>query len=182
MNPRRIFRFAGTFVLSLFSALSAGAQPALKTGDQAPLFSLPDQDNNVVELATFRGKWVILYFYPKDDTPGCTTEACNFRDDIELIHKMKAVVLGISTDDSTSHKKFAQKYSLPFRLLADTAGDVARQYGSMRSMGPLKFANRHSFIIDPEGNIAAIFRTVSPKTHSADVRQTLARLQHVAGK
>ena len=101
------------------------AAPNLKPGDDAPNFSLPDNQGRQVSLSEFKGKWAVLYFYPKDDTPGCTTEACHFRDDFKLLENLGAQVIGVSIDDSFSHKKFAEKYNLPFPLLADASGEVA---------------------------------------------------------
>jgi thioredoxin-dependent peroxiredoxin len=150
---------------------------ALKPGDPAPAFALTDQSGKPHALADYRGKWLILYFYPKDDTPGCTTEACNFRDDISRITALGANVVGVSLDDSKSHARFAEKFKLPFPLLADTGGEVARSYGSLTSLGPIKFAKRHSFIIRPDGRIAKIYRDVNPDTHSRDIQKDLKALQ-----
>jgi len=149
----------------------------LKEGDIAPNFSLSDQNGKQHQLAQHRGRWVVLYFYPKNNTPGCTTEACKFRDDYFKLDKLGADVLGISVDGQKSHAAFAKKYSLPFPLLADTGGVVASTYGSFFSFGPLKFARRHTFIIDPLGYIATIYRKVDPETHSAQVIREIGALQ-----
>jgi len=152
-----------------------GAQAAnLNVGDPAPSFELMDQNGKLQSPSDYRGQWLVLYFYPKDDTPGCTTEACEFRDDIAILKRMNVVVLGISLDDVESHLEFATKYHLPFPLLADRRGDAARAYGALWSLGPVRFAKRHTFIIDPEGNLAEIYRSVTPRTHSDEV---IARLE-----
>ena len=128
-------------------------------------------------LEDYRGRWIVLYFYPKDDTPGCTTEACNFRDDISALTALGVQVLGVSTDDRASHARFAEKFHLPFPLLADTDGSTARAYGALLGFGPLKFAKRHSFIVGPDGRIAKIYRDVQPATHSREIRDDLKALQ-----
>jgi len=149
----------------------------LAVGDTAPVIDLPDQAGRRHSLADYRGRWIVLYFYPKDDTPGCTTEACNFRDDISRITALEAQVLGVSLDSSESHARFAEKYRLPFPLLSDERGDTARRYGALTSLGPFKFAKRHSFIIDPDGRIARIYREVNANTHSLDIQRDLKALQ-----
>lgn len=146
-------------------------------GVAAPAIALMDQTRTTHALADYRGRWVVLYFYPKDDTPGCTTEACNFRDDLGTLRAFNVQVLGVSMDDTQSHARFAEKYRLPFPLLADTGGVVTRAYGALWSLGPIKFAKRHSFIIDPEGRIAKIYRDVKPETHSRELQQELKALQ-----
>ncbi len=162
------------FVLGLFSFGQAMAE--VKTGEIAPDFHLMDQNGHTHSLAQYRGQWLVLYFYPKNDTPGCTKEACAFRDDYARLTDMGVVVLGVSTDDLESHQAFAEKYSLPFPLLSDAGGEVAKRFGSLFQLGPVKFAKRHSFIIDPEGRIAHIYRDVSPKTHSDEVITQLQAL------
>lgn len=149
----------------------------MTVGDIAPDFSLRDQSGTTRSLAAYRGKWVVLYFYPKDDTPGCTTEACQFRDDYFQAKKLGAEILGVSIDNTDSHAAFAKKYSLPFPLLADRDGVVAKQYDSLFGIWPLRFARRHTFLIDPQGKIAKIYRSVNPKTHSREVIGGLRVLQ-----
>lgn len=146
----------------------------LHIGDTAPIFSLPDQDGVLHTLSQYQGKKVLLYFYPKDDTPGCTTEACNFRDGYEEFQKMGLVILGVSKDSTKSHKKFAEKFSLPFPLLSDETGGVIKQYGSW---GKKKFMGReyegilrNSFLIDEKGKIAKVYESVKTATHANDVR------------
>ena len=160
------------FVLSGFSAV---AEP--EVGQPAPGFSMPDQYMKTHSLDKYQGKWVVVYFYPKDDTPGCTTEACNFRDDIFKLRAMDAEVLGVSLDSTESHARFAEKYGLPFPLLSDAAGETAEQYGCLTEWKGMTIAARHTFIIDPGGNIAKIYREVDPDTHSAQVLADLASLQ-----
>jgi peroxiredoxin Q/BCP len=161
--------------------LSAAQAAELAVGQAAPAFELSDQGGQVHRLADYRGHWVVLYFYPKDDTPGCTTEACNFRDDLPTLRGLNVQILGVSVDATESHARFAEKYHLPFPLLADLDGVVARQYGSLTAFGPLKFAKRHTFIVDPQGRIARIYRDVTPSTHSREIVQDLKTLQAKSG-
>ncbi len=149
----------------------------LNPGDLAPEFILPDAEGNLVRLSDFRGKRVVLYFYPRDNTPGCTKEACGFRDIYGQYQENNIIVLGVSTDNPASHRKFITKYQLPFPLLVDDGGKVATQYGSY---GLKKFMGkefmgvfRHTFVIDTEGRIQAIYRKVKPETHSREILQTL---------
>ena len=148
----------------------------LSVDSSAPDFSLLDQYQKTHTLKDYLGKWVVLYFYPKDDTPGCTREACNFRDDIIDIRALDAEVLGVSVDNAESHAKFAEKYGLPFPLLSDPDGAIAKQYGSLMKLGPLKIAKRHSFIVDPQGKLAKIYRKVNPDSHSDEIIQDLKML------
>ena len=141
----------------------------LSLNDPAPNFELFDQNGNKHKLVDYNGEWLVLYFYPKDDTPGCTTEACAFRDDIYKIRELKTKIVGISTDDKESHEKFSKKYHLPFALLSDKDAEVAKSYGSAFKIGPFAMAKRHTFIISPEGKIAMIYRKVNPSTHSNEV-------------
>ncbi len=161
-------------LMGLFNTTSANE---LDVGIAAPSFKLADQTNTTHKLSDYLGKWVVLYFYPKDDTPGCTKEACAFRDDIATLQNLNVQIFGVSVDDSESHAKFAEKYSLQFPLLADIGGDVAGRYGSLTKIGPLKFAKRHTFIIDPEGKLAKIYRSVKPAAHSDEVIADIKLLQ-----
>jgi peroxiredoxin Q/BCP len=155
-----------------------GAQAAeLAPGQPAPEFALKDQHGTLQRLSDYRGKWLVVFFYPKDDTPGCTKEACKFRDNFQDITALGAQVLGISVDNAESHARFAEKYQLPFSLLSDGDGAVAKAYGALWSMGPIKVAKRHSFIIDPAGRIAKIYRDVEPERHSGEVINDLRTLQ-----
>ena len=147
---------------------------ALQVGDVAPAFSLPDQSGSTVELAQFHGQRVVIYFYPKDDTPGCTKEACNFRDQWALFEQHNIAVLGISKDGASSHSKFIDKYSLPFTLLTDGEPcPVAESYGSY---GLKKFMGkeymgmmRHTFVVDPEGRIEKAYLKVKAETMADDI-------------
>lgn len=165
-----------TGLLALLGVSTAQATE-LAVGMPAPPFELKDQGGQLHRLADYHGRWVLLYFYPKDDTPGCTTEACNFRDDLPRLRALGVQILGVSVDDSGSHARFADKFHLPFPLLADTDGAVARSYGSLTSFGPIKFAKRHTFIIDPQGRIARLYRDVKPSTHSREILEDMKALQ-----
>ncbi|MDH4134771.1 MAG: peroxiredoxin [Gammaproteobacteria bacterium] len=175
----RLQRLLASFVT--LAGLGAAQAAELAPGEPAPAFALKDQDNKTHSLADYRGQWVVLYFYPKDDTPGCTTEACNFRDDLPALRALGVAILGISTDDTQSHARFAEKFKLPFPLLSDTDGRVAKSYGSLQSLGPIQFAKRHSFVIAPDGRLAKIYRSVSPATHSRELQQDLKELRKKAG-
>lgn len=160
--------FAAILAIIAFSPIGfAGEQPAV--GDAAPEFELADQNGNLHSLEDYRNQWVVLYFYPKDKTPGCTTEACEFRDNIFAFRDLGAQILGVSLDDVESHKEFAEEYSLPFPLLADTEGDTATAYGVKTRMFGMTVAKRHTFIIGPDGNIAKHYDKVKPDTHSEEV-------------
>lgn len=161
-----------TLMFTLFGARAAD----LTVGDEAPEFRLTDQNGKAHSLADYRGRWVVVYFYPKDDTPGCTTEACAFRDDVRQFRRMQVAVLGVSLDSVESHRRFAEKYALPFPLLADTDGEVAGAYGALWSLGPLRFARRHTFIIDPQGRVVRIYRAVKAGGHSDEVIRDLVSL------
>lgn len=148
---------------------------------QAPNFCLPDQDGTEHCLEQYRGQWVLLYFYPKDQTPGCTTEACMIRDAWDDFLAQKTVVLGVSGDSATSHKKFQDKHDLPFPLLADVDRNVMKSYGVIKEKSMFgKTAlgiSRESFLIDPEGNIVKHYEKVKPAEHAAQVLQELKELQ-----
>jgi peroxiredoxin Q/BCP len=135
----------------------------------APTFELNDQSGVSHTINDYAGKWIVLYFYPKNDTPGCTTQACAFRDEYKVISALNTQVLGVSIDNQDSHAAFAEKYSLPFPLLADTDGVVARSYGALASLGPIKFAKRHTIIISPEGLVKKVYRSVNVSRHSKNV-------------
>ncbi len=146
----------------------------VKEGDPAPGFELRDQDGQLHSLEDYRDKWVAVYFYPKDDTPGCTTEACEFRDDIFAFKELDCQILGVSLDDEVSHKAFADKYSLPFPLLADIDGTTSEAYGVKAKMFGMTVAKRQTFLIDPSGRVAKHYTKVDPDTHS---KQVLADLR-----
>ena len=163
-------------MFATFAASEALAAPAV--GDTAPAFTLPDQSGKQVSLGDYRGKWVVLYFYPKDGTPGCTTEACEFRDNVFAFREAGATILGISVDDVASHKKFAADHQLPFTLLADSDKKVARDYGVLhRMLGLMELARRETFIVDPQGRLAKHYREVDPGSHSKQVLADLKALQ-----
>ena len=146
--------------------LSHSAAPA--EGSSAPDFTLPSQEGSSVSLKDYRGRWVVLYFYPKDQTPGCSREAHNFQVDQPKYSERNAVVLGVSLDSVDSHKKFCAKEGLNFKLLADTDHKVTDSYGSLTNLGVVKFAARHTFLIDPSGKIAKAYTSVDPLKHSGD--------------
>jgi thioredoxin-dependent peroxiredoxin len=152
----------------------------LNVGDAAPAFTLPDAQGNSISLADFQGQYVVVYFYPKDDTPGCTKEACGFRDQHADLLAKNAVVLGISKDGAKSHDKFITKYELPFTLLSDEDCAVATaydSYGLKKFMGKEYMGMmRHTFVIDPAGNLAKIYTKVKAETHAAQVLADLAQL------
>ena len=155
--------------------LSRSAAPSV--GANAPDFTLPSQEDSPVSLKDYRGKWVVLYFYPKDQTPGCSREAHNFQVDQPKYAERNAVVLGVSLDSVDSHKKFCAKEGLNFKLLADTEHRVTDSYGSLTNLGLVKFAARHTFLIDPSGKIAKAYTSVDPLKHSAEVLGELDTLQ-----
>jgi len=145
----------------------------LDVGDKAPAFRTTDQDGEEVALRDFKGKKVVLYFYPKDDTPGCTTEACSFRDGWSRLRRKGIAVLGVSVDDEKSHRKFADKFSLPFPLLADTGKEIVKAYGvwGEKSMYGRKYMGTHrvTYLIDEKGKIAAVWPKVKPDGHADEV-------------
>ncbi|MGP0020146.1 MAG: peroxiredoxin [Candidatus Sulfotelmatobacter sp.] len=155
--------------------LSRSVTPA--EGSDAPDFTLPSQEGSPVSLKDYRGKWIVLYFYPKDQTRGCSREAHNFEVDQPKYAAHNAVVLGVSVDSVDSHKKFCAKEGLNFKLLADTEHKVTDSYGSLTNLGLVKFAARHTFLIDPSGKIAKAYTSVDPVKHSAEVLAELDQLQ-----
>lgn len=162
----------------LLPRLISGSRAALPgVGNNAPEFDLLSQEGNPVSLKDFRGRWVVLYFYPKDLTPGCTREAHNFQLDQSKYAERNAVILGVSVDSVDSHKKFCAKEGLNFKLLADTDHKVSSAYGSLTNLGLVKFAARHTFIVDPDGKIVKVFTEVNPSQHSAEVLSALTDLQ-----
>jgi peroxiredoxin Q/BCP len=160
-------RWIAGLVLGLLTVTGTSTAAAPTVGQPAPAFKLQDQDGKWHSLADYKGKWVAIYFYPKDDTPGCTTQACSFRDNIFAFNKEGAVILGISVDDVESHKKFAEKHGLPFTLLADADKAVSKNYGVLKTyMGVMEMARRDTFIVDPQGRIAKHYESVDPEGHS----------------
>ncbi len=160
--------------LAGWRVMAAGSASLPAAGTRAPAFSLISQDGKKVSLGEFKGKWVVLYFYPKDFTSGCTVEAHNFQRDLDKYTARDAVIVGVSVDTSESHKDFCAKESLNFRLLADTDKTVSKTYGSL---GPIGMSSRNTFIIDPNGLIAKVFEGVKPQQHSEDVLAALDQLQ-----
>jgi len=153
------------------------ARSAPLAGSSAPDFTLPSQEGSSVSLKDYRGKWVVLYFYPKDETTGCSREAHNFEIDQPKFAERNAVVLGVSVDSVESHKKFCTKEGLNFKLLADTHGEVSGAYGSLHNFAFVKLSARHTFLIDPEGKVVKIYLTVNPFAHSAQVLAGLDEVQ-----
>ncbi|MBC7756194.1 MAG: peroxiredoxin [Bdellovibrio sp.] len=140
-----------------------------KIGDKAPDFNLPNAKGDLVSLNSFKNNWIVLYFYPKDDTPGCTKEACTFRDDWQKLDKLGAKVVGVSVDDGTSHAEFAKKYKLPFPLLSDKDGAVANQYGALSNFVVFKIAKRYTFLISPDGVLQKTYLSVDTSRHSQQI-------------
>jgi len=152
--------------------------PLIEPGQKAPAFSLKDQHSQTHKLSDYAGRPVVLYFYPKDDTPGCTTEACEFRDAYDVFRDRNAEVLGVSPDDVASHAKFKTKHELPFMLLADPNHEVAEKYGvwGEKNFAGKKYMgiNRSTFVIDPEGNVARAMMGIKPAGHASDVLEALS--------
>ncbi len=166
-------------LVALTLMLVCSVTPAADTpavGTAAPGFRLQDQNGDWHDLADYRGQWLAVYFYPKDDTPGCTTEACNFRDNIYAFKAIGATVVGISVDDVDSHREFSEKYKLPFIILADESGATADAYGVLRDWKLTKIASRQSFLVNPDGVIAKHYEDVDPDTHTQDVLADLEAL------
>jgi peroxiredoxin Q/BCP len=176
-------RFITVAVIALLATITALsftsigiANDRLVVGSPAPEFELADQKGQLHSLEDYRGHWVVLYFYPKDETPGCTTEACEFRDNIFAFRDIDAQILGVSLDDVESHKAFAENHSLPFPLLADIEGETSTAYGVKTRMFGMTVAKRQTFIIDPDGIIAKHYETVKPDEHSVKVLADLKEL------
>jgi thioredoxin-dependent peroxiredoxin len=173
----RFLQGAASFVAAAFVSAAAHAAEPPAVGAIAPAFRLQDQAGKWHALSDYKGKWVVLYFYPKDNTPGCTTQACEFRDNIFAYRDLGAVILGISVDDVASHKAFAEEHSLPFPILADSGKKTAAAYGTlMKYLGVTELARRDTFIIDPEGRVAKHYVKVDPKGHSQVVLTDLKQL------
>jgi peroxiredoxin Q/BCP len=167
-------------LLALCTVARAEEVPAV--GSMAPAFSLSDQAGRDVSLDSLRGKWLVLYFYPKNDTPGCAEEACSFRDDMAQLTALGAQIVGVSIDSASSNAAFAAKYHLPFPLLADQDGDVARRYGAYADWMVVRFARRYTFLIDPQGKIAKTYLKVDTSRHSAEIIADLKQLSSSSGK
>lgn len=167
-----------TVIFALIAIPVLAGDPPME-GSAAPSFKLQDQNGEWHALEDYRGQWLAIYFYPKDDTPGCTKEACNFRDNIYAFKAIDAVVVGISVDDVESHKKFSDKYKLPFTILADEDSETARAYGVLKDYKLLKLASRQSFLVDPEGKVAKHYGDVDPDTHTEEVLADIKTLSEV---
>ncbi|MEM0118185.1 MAG: peroxiredoxin [Conexivisphaerales archaeon] len=148
----------------------------LKEGDAFPDVELQAYPEGKKSVSDYRGKWLVLYFYPRDDTPGCTTEACSFRDHIADIKKLGAEVVGVSTDDYKSHERFAKKYNLNFTLLSDVDGELGKLVGALREGAARLTENRVTFLIDPKGYVAKVYPKVTPSDHSEEIIRDLKSL------
>ncbi|HUB30361.1 MAG TPA: peroxiredoxin [Terracidiphilus sp.] len=169
---------AAALAVALSALPSRAADESMPSvGQTAPTFTLPSQDGSQIALNSFRGKWVVLYFYPKDMTTGCTIEAHNFQRDLPKFEADNAVVLGVSVDTPDSHKQFCTKEGLTFRLLADPEHKVVDEYGSLGHFGTWTIANRNTFLIDPQGKIVKEWTKVDPSHHSEEVLAALAELK-----
>jgi peroxiredoxin Q/BCP len=189
MRPALSLRPSSIVWLSAFLLVAAGllALPAVaaspKVGAMAPDFRLQDQNGDWVTLQSQRGKWVVLYFYPKDNTPGCTTQACGLRDNIFAFRREGAVILGVSVDDVASKKAFAKEHSLPFPVLADSSKAVTKSYGVLTSvLGMMEYSRRDTFIIDPQGRVARHFEKVDADGHAELVLAEIKRLKAAPAK
>jgi peroxiredoxin Q/BCP len=185
MRKRPVWMAIGVALaaLVLLAALNAnlrGGDKSPAVGAPAPDFTLNSQDGKAVNLHDFKGKWVVLYFYPKDMTTGCTIEAHNFQRDLAKYDAKNAVILGVSMQDEKSHQEFCAKESLTFKLLADTNKEVSEKYDSVMNLGVAKLSARHTFLIDPNGVVRKVWTSVDVKTHSEDVLAAISELQKPA--
>ena len=169
-----------TAVISIFVWADAYTDTQPAVGESAPSFKLQDQNGDWHTLGDYKGKYVVLFFYPKDGTPGCTTEACNFRDNIFAFDDLNTQILGISLDDVDSHKEFSEKYSLPYPILADVEKESAVDYGVLGKFMMMTITKRESFIIDPDGLIVKHYKNVDPEKHTDEVIEELKSLQKKA--
>ncbi len=168
---------AGLLFAGSVPTVRAADEPMPSVGQMAPTFTLPSQDGSQISLDSFHGKWVVLYFYPKDMTPGCTIEAHNFQRDQSKFDAANAVILGVSVDTVDSHKQFCTKDNLTFKLLADPDHKVVDQYGSLGHFGTMTIANRNTFLINPEGKIVKVWTKVDPQHHSEEVLAALKEMK-----
>jgi thioredoxin-dependent peroxiredoxin len=176
----KILFYSAVLLIALLGYRSISmAADTPKIGDKAPDFNLPNAKGELVSLSSFKGNWVVLYFYPKDDTPGCTKEACSFRDDLHKLEKLGAKVVGVSVDDTSSHTEFAKKYHLPFPLLSDKDGAVAKQYAALRDYVVIKVAKRYTFLIDPNGVLQKTYLSVDTSRHSQQIIDDLTAIQQI---
>jgi thioredoxin-dependent peroxiredoxin len=174
-----LFAIAIVAALGFFyrTAKAAGSA-APEAGTPAPDFTLNSQEGKPVSLHEFKGKWVVLYFYPKDFTSGCTVEAHNFQRDLAQYEQKNAVILGVSMQDEDSHQKFCTKEGLSFKLLADTKATVSTEYDSVVNLGVAKLSARHTFLIDPSGVVRKVYLDVKPSEHSSEILAALSGFQH----
>jgi len=177
LNGITLMKRSLSTIAALFAlCLAAVASEHIAVGQPAPEFELSDQNGQLHSLEDYRDQWVVLYFYPKDQTPGCTTEACEFRDSIFAFEDINAQILGVSLDDAESHKKFAEKHSLPFPLLADIEGKASEAYNVKTRMFGMTIAKRQTFLIDPDGKLAKHYEKVEPSEHAQQVLADLKEL------
>ena len=182
MKKMILVGFAAAIALTVsVMTVRAADEPMPSVGQMAPTFTLPSQDGDQVSLDSFRGKWVVLYFYPKDMTSGCTMEAHKFQDDLPKYQRDNAVILGVSVDSVASHKTFCTKDGLSFKLLSDEQKSTVSKYGSLGNYMGMKIAKRNTFLIDPEGKIVKVWTGVDPSNHSAEVLAALADLEKKNG-
>jgi peroxiredoxin Q/BCP len=174
---RRPVAIGFALLMALVFAFPAWASTQLQAGDKAPEFLLADGEGRMRQSSEWRGSWLILYFYPRDDTPSCTAEAKAFNERLPELAALKAQVVGVSVDSVDSHRAFASRFGLNFPLLADTDGKVSRRYGTLNDFAVVKFAKRHTFLIDPDGNIAKVYRDVEPALHAGEIIADLKRLR-----
>lgn len=165
--------------LLVFTPIVTKGMEMLKAGDIAPEFELKDSDGKIHKLSDYKGKIVVLYFYPKDDTPGCTAEACNLRDNYQALLEKNIAVLGVSYDDSSSHKAFREKYRLPFPLLSDTDKKTAELYGAKSGIMSIFFARRITCLIDVDGTVIYVFEDVNTKNHTSQILELLKEKQNI---
>ncbi len=171
------FLFALMFLVAILAQPLSAVPEVPAAGTAAPTFKLLSNEGKKTSLSKYKGHWVVLYFYPKDFTSGCTLEAHNFQRDLDKYKAMKAVILGVSVDTAESHKSFCTKEGLNFKLLADTDAKVSEEYGSVMDYKGQKLSARNTFIIDPHGKIAKVFVKVNPAGHSEEVLAALAELK-----
>lgn len=175
MTKKSLLTSLATALVAVFAAvfatvsLHAADETMPNTGQAAPTFTLPSQDGSPISLSQYKGKWVVLYFYPRDMTPGCTIEAHKFQDSLGQFEAKNAVILGVSVDSSDSHKQFCAKDGLTFHLLSDTSHSVVNAYGSLGSFGDVVIANRNTFLIDPDGKIKQVWVKVNPAESASEV-------------